>query len=116
MLWAIFHMPQYVPLSFDENHDVRILAHPGAPSPWSIPLIDQNTENHSIDVEYPNAIFIAAVAMRPPASRSLGEVLDPRTPETNFDIPYMMGKRDVRAPMSVIVIPREASATIAGAV
>jgi len=116
MLWAIFHIPQYVPLSFDENHDVRIRAHPGAPSPCSIPLIDQNTENHTIDVEYPNAIFMAAVAMRPPARRSLGEVLDPRTPETNFDIPYIIGKSEVRAPMSVIVIPRVLSATIAGAV
>jgi len=109
-------MPQYVPRSFEENQEVKILAHPGAPRPWSIPFNDQKTENQIIDVENPNAIFIAAVAIRPPASRIRGDVLDPRTPDTNLDIPYMIGKSDVSAPMSVIEIPSVVSATIAGAV
>jgi hypothetical protein len=100
----------------DENQDVRILAHPGAPSPCSIPLIDQKTENQIIDVENPNAMFIAAVAISPPASKMRGEVLDPRTPDTNLDMPYMMGNSDVRAPISVMLIPSVASDTIAGAV
>jgi len=78
--------------------------------------MDQNTENQIIEAENPNAIFIAAVAMRPPASRIRGEVLDPKTPDTNFDIPYIIGKILVSAPISVMEIPRVASATIAGAV
>ena len=116
MLCATFHMPQYVPRSLDENHDVKMRAHPGAPSPCSIPLIDQNTENQIIEVEKPNATFIAAVAMSPPASRRRGEVLEPSTPDTNLDMPYMMGKMLVSVPMSLMVMPNVASATMAGAV
>ena len=62
-------------------------------------MIDQNTENQIIEAENPKAIFIAAVAISPPANRSLGDVLDPKTPDKNFETPYMMGKREVNAPI-----------------
>jgi hypothetical protein len=61
--------------------------------------MDQKTENHNMDAEKPNAMFIAAVAISPPARRILGDVFEPSTPEKNLDIPYMMGNRDVNAPI-----------------
>ena len=64
-----------------------------------MPLMDQKAANQSIEDEKPKATFIKAVAMRPQARRSLGEVRDPRTPETNLDMPYMMGKMEVSAPI-----------------
>jgi hypothetical protein len=109
-------MPQYVPRSLDENQAVKMRAQPGAPSPCNIPLIDQKTENQIIEVEKPNATFITAVAMSPPASKRRGEVLEPSTPDANLENPYMMGKMLVSVPMSLMVIPSVASATIAGAV
>lgn len=81
-----------------------------------MPLTDQKAANQSMEVEKPNKTFIMAVAMRPPARRKRGDVREPRTPDRNLDVPYMMGKIEVRAPMSVMESPSILSATIAGAV
>jgi hypothetical protein len=54
-----------------------------------------------MEVENPKQTFMMAVAMRPPARRKRGEVREPRTPERNLDVPYMMGKIEVRAPICI---------------
>jgi hypothetical protein len=61
--------------------------------------MDQKTENQTMEAENPNAIFIIAVAIKPPARRIFGEVRDPRTPDRNLDIPYMIGKIEVKVPI-----------------
>jgi hypothetical protein len=64
----------------------------------------------------PNATLHKAVAIKPRPNNNLGEVRDPKTPLMNFEVPYAIGKIDVMVPISVIPMPREASATKAGAV
>ena len=78
-------------------------AQPGAPSPCNMPLIDQKAANQSMEVENPKQTFMIAVAMRPPARRKRGEVREPRTPEINLEVPYMMGKIEVRAPICISI-------------
>jgi hypothetical protein len=61
-------------------------------------------------------MLISAVAIRPPASSTEGLKRAPRTPDTNLDMPYAMGKMDVIAPICVMSIANLGSATITGAV
>lgn len=64
----------------------------------------------------PNMMLMTAVAMRPPASMSLGDVLAPKTPEMNLLNPYAIGKMDVMVPTWVMSIFKAGSAVMTGAV
>ena len=115
-LWAMFHMPQYVPRSLVANQEVSMRAQQGPPKPCRMPLSAQKQQNQVMEVPKPNAMFTAAVAISPPASMMVGEVRAPRTPDTNLEKPYAMGKREVSAPTRVMSMPRAGSATMTGAV
>ena len=52
-----------------------------------IPLSPQKVQNHAMLAPNPNIAFIAAVSIRPPASRMEGEVRAPSTPLRNLEKP-----------------------------
>lgn len=52
-----------------------------------IPLMAQKVRNQGREFPAPKAMLTAAVAMRPPASMTLGDVRAPRTPLTNLENP-----------------------------
>jgi hypothetical protein len=64
----------------------------------SMPLSAQQAQNQVRPVPKPNAMLTMAVAMRPPASSTVGENLAPSTPLMNLDMPYAMGNTEVMAP------------------
>ena len=59
----------------------------------------QKVRNQGRVLPAPNRRLTAAVAMRPPASMSVGEVRAPSTPLTNLEKPYAMGNSDVSDPI-----------------
>ena len=61
-------------------------------------------------------MLITAVAIKPPASMILGDVLAPKTPDMNLLNPYAMGKMDVMVPTCVMSIFKAGSAVMTGAV
>jgi hypothetical protein len=82
----------------------------------SMPLSAQQTQNHVREAPKPKVMLMAAVAIRPPASSTVGEILAPSTPLTNLLMPYAMGNTLVMAPICVMSMPSRGSATITGAV
>ena len=52
-----------------------------------IPLMAQKVRNQGREFPAPKAMLTAAVAMRPPASMTLGDVRAPSTPLTNLENP-----------------------------
>ena len=64
----------------------------------------------------PNNALAAAVAASPPASRTVGWVRAPRTPEANLETPYMTGRMEVKVPTSDRVKPSALSSSMNGAV
>lgn len=83
-LWAMFHIPQYVPRSLAANQEVKIFAQLGAPNPCKIPFIAQRTQKKGSVELAPNAIFTRPVAIKPPPSIRLGDNISPTTPLTNL--------------------------------
>lgn len=82
----------------------------------SMPFSAQQTQNHVREAPKPKVMLMAAVAIRPPASSTVGEILAPSTPLTNLLMPYAMGNTLVMAPICVMSMPSRGSATITGAV
>lgn len=54
---------------------------------WSVPLMAHRMQNRTRELEKPNMMLTAAVAIRPADSSKRGDVLAPSTPDRNFDAP-----------------------------
>ena len=67
-------------------------------STWRIPFKAHQVQNQTMEEPKPNMMLMTAVAIRPPASMILGDVLAPKTPDKNLLKPYAMGKIEVMVP------------------